>query len=112
MLCCIVYEYRLERSTDQVMRALYRDALFSWANETWPRTGAPVESSRPEYLLTRTALEAAPPLRDLGYADVLALYSPGPSAAHSPSADRLPDYSRVQSSLLSKVQELFKAQSA
>jgi len=97
------------------MRALYRDALFSWANETWPRSStAPVESSRPEYLLTRTALEAAPLLRDLGYADVLAL-DPPPSAAlsaHSQTESRLPDYSRVQSSLLSKVQELFKAQSA
>ena len=98
---------RLERSTDQVMRALYTDALFSWANTTWPPAGAQVDPAGQQVLLRADSLETAPLLRSLGYAGVLSLEPPSFASPPSGTPSRLPDYSLLSSDLLHRIEQMF-----
>ena len=100
---------RLERSTDQVLRAVYRDSLEAWATNAslpgfstnLPFGGPSVISSIPkrrEVLYSAEALKLAPMLSILGYDRVFPGLVPGaiPELRH----ELLPDYTRLESPLL------------
>ena len=96
------------------MRAVYRDSLGAWArNATLPgfsthlATGGPPDnSSSPnwhEVLCSEEALKLAPMLSKLGYDRVYPALAPG--AKPDLRRELLPDYTRLESPLLARVND-------
>ena len=107
---------RVERSTDQVVRAVYRDSLGAWAtNASLPGSsklplGGPAAGPNPakrrELLYSNEALTLAPMLAKFGYDRVFPGLAPGglvPDEIPAMRPEQRPDYALLESPLLQRV---------
>lgn len=111
--------FRVERSTDQVVRAVYRDSLGAWAtNASLPgfstrlplggQATGPTPAKRRELLYSYEALSLAPMLTKFGYDRVFPGLPPtglAPDDVPALRPDQRPDYTRLESPLLQRVSD-------